>query len=324
MTLGNTLTEQYTYDGGGQSTRLQLTNQNVMKGASTLMSLSYNYQAAAGASGVNTTAHNSGQLMAISSGSTINSQARDETFTYDNVGRLVTAAGYSIWQRRYAYDRYGNRTGSWDATSGGNQLQSITLGTTGGATNNQIATVNGVSYTYDAAGDVTSDALHSYQYDCEGRIAKVDPGTSNEADYYYDVDNGRVKKVTGVGGSSPITTYYVWDSGRVIAEYSTASQTGNGVRYYHRDRLSTRMITDPNGNVIGTQDVLPFGEDAGTGSGVTEKHRFTNYERDSESATDYGNQQTVFPLRGAVSPAGCDRCRYRKPAEPQSVLIWVG
>src|SRR5215471_853997 len=226
--------------------------------------------------------------MAISSGSTINGQARDETFTYDNEGRLVTAAGYSTWQRRYVYDRYGNRTGSWDATSGGNQLQNITLGTTGGATNNRIATVNGVSYTYDAAGDVTSDALHAYQYDCEGRIAKVDPETSSEADYFYDLNNWRVKKVTGAGGSSPVTTYYVWDVGRVLAEYSTAAPTGNGVRYYHPDRLSSRMITDATGNVIGTEDVLPFGEDAGTGSGVTEKHRFTTYERGAESGTDYG------------------------------------
>jgi len=37
---------------------------------------------------------------------------------------------------------YRKRTASWDATSGGNQLQSITLGTTGGATNNQIPTVS--------------------------------------------------------------------------------------------------------------------------------------------------------------------------------------
>jgi RHS repeat-associated protein len=46
------------------------------------------------------------------------------------------------------------------------------------------------------------------------------------------------------------------------------------------------MITDGNGAFKGTQDHLPFGEEAGT-SGVTEKHRFTNYERDGESASDY-------------------------------------
>jgi RHS repeat-associated protein len=46
------------------------------------------------------------------------------------------------------------------------------------------------------------------------------------------------------------------------------------------------LITDSTGAVIGTSDHLPFGEDAGT-TGVTEKHRFTNYERDAETGGDY-------------------------------------
>jgi hypothetical protein len=54
-------------------------------------------------------------------------------------------------------------------------VASITLGTTGGATNNQIVTVNGVSYTYDAAGDVTSDGLHSCQYDCRAELLRWTP-----------------------------------------------------------------------------------------------------------------------------------------------------
>jgi len=37
---------------------------------------------------------------------------------------------------------------------------------------------------------------------------------------------------------------------------------------------------------VGTEDHLPFGEEAGV-IGESEKHRFTSYERDSESNTDY-------------------------------------
>ena len=118
----------------------------------------------------------------------------------------------------------------------------------------------------------------------------VDSGTSNEADYFYDLNNWRVKKTTGHGAAS---TYYVWEAGRVIAEYGTAAPSNNGVRYYHPDRLSTRAVTDTSGNVIGTEDTLPFGEDPGSpttgtsGAGVTDPYRFTNYNRDSESGTDY-------------------------------------
>ena len=57
-------------------------------------------------------------------------------------------------------------------------------------------------------------------------------------------------------------------------------------RYYVSDRLSTRLVLDASGNVIGRQGHLPFGEDFAE-SGTQEKHHFTSYERDVESGTDY-------------------------------------
>jgi RHS repeat-associated protein len=132
----------------------------------------------------------------------------------------------------------------------------------------------------------------------------VDNGaTSTSA---YDSSNWRVKKVAG-----GVTTHYVWEGEQVIAEYNAstgaliseyifvgsrmvARDQGGTLRYYHQDRLSTRMITDGSGAVMGTEDHLPFGEDAGT-TGDTEKHRFTSYERDSESGTDYAvNRQHLI------------------------------
>src|SRR5262249_47946023 len=53
--------------------------------------------------------------------STINGTAESAAYTYDLEGRLVTSSqttnGVSA-QRRFAYDRWGNRTGMWDATTG--------------------------------------------------------------------------------------------------------------------------------------------------------------------------------------------------------------
>jgi RHS repeat-associated protein len=143
--------------------------------------------------------------------------------------------------------------------------------------------VGGVNYVYDnggaGTGNVTSDGGHSYQYDGENRLVKVDSGTT--AINTYDAANRRVKKVAGGA-----TTWYVWEGGEVIAEYGAVPVGASNIRYYHPDRLSTRMITDSMGAVVGTQDHLPFGEDAGV-VGENEKHRFTNYERDAESGTDY-------------------------------------
>lgn len=270
MTSGSGVNEVYTYSRD----RLQLTRQTATKSGSTLMDLNYSYASMTGASGVGTTVGNSGQLMATTNNpssqpSTINGQTRNQAFTYDDVGRLVTASGWNAWQRRYAYDPWGNRTGVWDATSGGNQIQSVALqqqsGAPAGVPSNRATTItnSGVAFTqtYDAAGNLTGDGVHSYQYDGENRIAKVDAGTLNEADYFYDANNWRVKKTTS---NNAYTTYCICEAGQVIAEYGNAPTGASGNSYYLADRLSDRMITNTNGAFKGTQDHLPFGEEGGT------------------------------------------------------------
>jgi RHS repeat-associated protein len=143
-----------------------------------------------------------------------------------------------------------------------------------------------MSPSYDAAGNIMSDDFGGpYQYDCNNRLAKVYPGQPGEIDYFYDGANRRVKSV---GGGT--TTYYIWEGNQVIAEYTNGPAAGSGLKFYHPDILSTRMSTGGNGAVIGTQDNLPFGEDAGV-SGNLEKHRFTNYERDPDGSDYAVNRQ---------------------------------
>ncbi len=234
----------------------------------------------------------------ISITGSINGTTESASYTYDNLGRLVTSNqstnGVSA-QRRFAYDRWGNRTGVWDAVSGGSQIQAITLQQSGGAPTNRIASVNGVSYSYDAAGNVTNDGAHSYTYDAENRVVSVDGGA---ATYAYDHANRRVKKT--ING---VITHCVWEGSKLFGEYngSTGAQLvlywyagsrmiakteGTATRYFISDRLSVRMVLDVNGNVIGRQGHLPYGEDFGE-SDVQDKHHFTSYERDSETSTDY-------------------------------------
>jgi YD repeat-containing protein len=92
------ITESYEYD----PQRLQMTRQQATRSGATLMDLTYSYQAQAGQSGAGTTAGNSGRLMSITG--TVKSVSRNQAFTYDNVGRLKTATGWCVWQRRYDYD----------------------------------------------------------------------------------------------------------------------------------------------------------------------------------------------------------------------------
>jgi RHS repeat-associated protein len=342
-TLINGITEQFDYD----PQRLQMSSQKAGTASpyTNRMNLTYSYSAAAGQMGVGTTAGNASQLMGIvpdvnTNPSTINGTTESAAYTYDNYGRLVTGnqtSNGSSAQRRFVYDRFGNRTAVYDSTSGGNQIQSITLVTNGSAPTNQISSVTTtgtVNYIYDAAGNVINDGLHSYTYDAENRLVSVDSGA---ALYRYDSENHRVCKVVGASW-----THYVWQGNQVLGEHDGTTAYGNfgdppyGLRsakvdylylgsrqvasyqwthtttcskgicttthtaqaqYYLSDRLSMRLVLDASGNVVGRQAHLPFGEDFAE-SGTQQKQHFTSYERDSESSTDYAVNRYYGPALG--------------------------
>src|SRR6185295_1656530 len=254
-TLGNGVTETYGYDAN----RMQLTSQiATQSGGPTggLMNLTYSYQASAGQMGSGSTAGNAGQLMSISG--TIGGVTESAAYTYDNLGRLVTSnqtSNASIAQRRFAYDRWGNRTGMWDATSGGNQIQSITLQQSVGAPTNRITSVTSgstLNYSYDAAGNVTNDGVRAYAYDSENRIVSVDGGST--ASYAYDQQNRRYKKTVG-----STVTHYVWEGSQVLSEHNgstgavlidyvysgsrmIAKVASGSTQYFLSDRLSVRLV----------------------------------------------------------------------------------
>jgi RHS repeat-associated protein len=320
FTLGNGVSESFTFD----SQRLQLTTQSATKGATTLLSLNYGYSASAGQMGIGTTAGNSGQLASVSG--TINGSTESATFAYDLLGRTATSsetsAGTSA-QRRFSYDRWGNRNAVWDSTSGGNQIQGVTIAQSGGSATNRIQSISGTGaglYSYDSAGNVISDPSHSYTYDAENRVTSVDAGTT--AQYAYDFGNRRVRKVAP--GS---TTHYVWEGDRVLAENDGATgvlladyilalgsfvakvQASGTASYLLRDRISERLTLDASGNVLGSQGHVAYGEDFAE-SGQQEKHHFTTYDRDTETGLDYAVNrfyQTASGRFQSVDPYPADK-----------------
>jgi RHS repeat-associated protein len=346
-TLGNGVTEQFGYDAA----RMQMTSQKAGTSSpyTNRMDLTYSYSASSGQMGVGSTAGNADQLMSISG--TINSTTESASYTYDNYKRLVTSnqtSNGSSAQRRFAYDRWGNRTGVWNATSGGTQIQSIALQGSGGIPTNQIASVTAgstLNYSYDAAGNITNDGVHSYTYDSENRIASVDSGAT--ATYAYDDRNRRYRKTVGSS-----LTHYIWHGSQVLAEHNGSSGAvlvdyinGSGriyakvasstTTYLLSDRLSTRLALNTSGTVIGRQAHLPFGEDFGE-SGTQEKRHFTSYERDSESGTDYavnrqhagsiGRFMSADPYRASgymIHPQSWNRYQYAQ-SDPVNLTDQTG
>jgi RHS repeat-associated protein len=269
----------------------------------------------------------------VSVGGTINGISETAAYTYDVLGRAATSSqssNGSTAQRRFAYDRWGNRTGVWDSTSGGNQIQSVTLQQSDGAPTNQIQSVTGNgsgTYVYDSAGNVTGGGTHTYSYDAENRLVSVDGGST--AQYAYDFRGRRVKKI--VAGA---TTHYIWrgshalaehdgSTGNVLQDYILAGKSfiakinANGTFYFVGDRLSERLRLDSNGNVAAQGGHLPFGEDFAETGGV-EKHHFTSYERDNETGADYAVNRLYSSGVGRFTAV--DRLSSSaKPGRPQTL-----
>jgi RHS repeat-associated protein len=179
----------------------------------------------------------------------------------------------------------------------------------------------------DANGNLTNDSLHTYTYDAENRLTKVDTSAGT---YTYDGNSLRVKKLVGT-----TTTVYILFGNKVIAEYVNgtlskeyvysgsqllATIVGSTTTYSQPDHLSTRLETNSSGTVSRTFGHLPFG-DVWYETGTANKLKFTSYDRDSESSLDYavfrynswrlGRFMSPDPIGGDVSnPQSLNRYSY--------------
>lgn len=220
----------------------------------------------------------------------VGNQTFNRSFTYDSLNRVGSMSdsdtvatcqgltwGYDAWGNRTAQTPTKGTCGSWSVSYGAN---------------NQIS-----GYTYDAAGNVLNDTVHSYAYDAENRITQVDGGST--AAYLYDAGGRRVEKTVG----STSTTFIYDLDGRIIADIQTPpdgwwagyvyannqfiAEYANSTTYFvHPDHLgSTRLMTGVNQSVYASMDFMPFGEQILGSTGTT--HKFTGYPRDSESDLDY-------------------------------------
>jgi RHS repeat-associated protein len=197
------------------------------------------------------------------------------------------------------YDRFGNRwqqngpTNTFVATFTGNNQSNP-------QNNNRID-----GYAHDAAGNIMSDGLHSYTFDAENRMIKVDGGST--ATYSYDVDGHRVQKITTTGNySDPAGTWiFFYDqSGRFVLEANSnytfvrghiyagsrhLASVGGWMTFNHSDWVGTeRFRTYMSGIPYQTESCssLPFGDGLNcVGSDVDPLH-FTGKERDAATGLD--------------------------------------
>ena len=250
------------------------------------------------------------------------------TYSYDAFNRLVGSNqnnGAAVFN--YVYDRFGNR---WQQ----NGPHTFTATFTGNNPSNPANNNRIDGYTYDAAGNLMNDGTHTYTYDAENRLTKVDAG--NTAIYTYDGEGHRASKddtgTVNSGGNTPDpsgTTDFVYDKqGHLVHTEAPNSNTGwrgevfagnrhlatysGGLVFDHADWLGTERNRDfPNPNntqLPSNQNLtsLPFGDWLDISLGLTSETtplNFTGQYHDFESDLDYFGARYYASTTGRFTSA---------------------
>ena len=147
---------------------------------------------------------------------------------------------------------------------------------------NRLTGAGGVSYTWDANGNLLDDESYAYSYDHANRLKTVS-GQEVSASYAYNGLGVRVQETAGGitthyvvvlnAGLSQVlsdgTFTYLYGMGR-IAQQSTAD-----MQYFLGDALgSVRQLTDSNGELILAKDYEPYGDMLNRGGNGTTSYGF--------------------------------------------------
>lgn len=242
---GNGIVTTQTYD----TKTFRLKRIYTVKGAVVLQDLNYTYDALGNVLSI-VDAKNSG----------------DQTFAYDHLNRLKQATSQAYGPKTYSYDTIGNiktKEGIAFSYSGINAgPHAVTsLG-------------DGSAMSYDPNGNMSvmsqTGSNHAYTFDVENRLVNVKKNGSTVAQYSYDGDGGRVRKI-GFNGTTSTTTRYVGplfeETGGVGVNHvfwgatKILTVSNNQSRFYFYDHLgSANVVTDSSGNPIELIEYKPFGE----------------------------------------------------------------
>ncbi len=188
---------------------------------------------------------------------------RTESFNYDSLNRIYSGQSSGTqWGETFTIDPWGNMTNEGGITG---KTYHESLNTSAG-TNNQLA-----GFTYDAAGNMTSNGSTSYVYDAENRLVWTNGTPASR--YIYDGDGQRVEKCAAASpttacptsgsagtlywrgvGSDPLTetdlsgnvqNTYVFFNGQRVARRDSAG----AIHYYFSDHLGSHGVVE---NATGT------------------------------------------------------------------------
>jgi RHS repeat-associated protein len=338
INFGNGVTTQNTYD---PQQLFRLAHKLTTKDTTKLQDISYQFDPV-------------GNITSLTDTSNTNN-AKTASYGYDDLHRLTSAtitntANSQNYTHTYSYDILGNILTRSDVGTyvyaGGDP------GTSNGTTTNPDAatTINSVTYTYDANGNVTSDGIWTYTYDYKDRIATTTNGTDTY-NYFYDESGNRIKKVK-VDPLTPKTTLYInkyydiedGNAKRYIyaGDLKVADDSGtNGLVYHSTDHLTGNNVdTDSSGNILEVLDYYPYGNvrlDEQTGT-YQNDYKYTGKELDEGTNLYYygaryydaqiGRFMSLDPWGGDIKdPQSLNKYSYTlnnplKYTDPSGKCVW--
>ena len=233
-----------------------------------------------------------------------------ESYTRDAAGRVTSDS-----QGSYAYDD-ARRLATWTSPSGA----TIATYTYDAASNLTGVSVDGSAtvsfevdaadritsrgFTYDEAGNLTSDGTRTFAYDAACRLVSVkDAATGTTiAAYTYDAFN---RRVSATEGTETVFFHYDGASARVIAETDGAgatiaaytydsggalfSMTRGGATYFYRTNARGDVVamSDSQGDVVNTYTYDPWGAPLTASETVENPYRYASYRYDTSTGLYY-------------------------------------
>ena len=252
---------------------------------------------------------------------THNGSVRTRTYTTDLYGRVTAVSDTVLGNHTYEYDYRGflvkedNTEFAYDGN--GNMTRSgDTVFTYDSVIKDRLMSVGGKPITYSESNPLNPKTYDGKTFEFEGRrLVKV---TSDDmvATYKYDASGLRTEKTVTENGVTT-TTKFVYDSGKLITEYTGTSRVDylydeNGMLYgfiynnakyfYIRDTLQNILgIVDANGTAVVHYDYTAYGECTEiSGSmantvGVVNSFRYKGYYFDEENKFFYCKSRFYLP-----------------------------
>lgn len=245
-----------------------------------------------------------------------------ENYAYDLTGQL-TGVDYGHvggtsrpdgWPDRegFAYDPAGNRQATSEITNPQSQIKETTYTAN---TLNQYTQVGGVTFAYDANGNLTDDGMQHYTYDAQNRLISVQSSVLSassaeniRAEFFYDARNRCVlRKFYSLGSQGQ---WILNNADSRALTYDTrwnllAERTLNGTqvgKYIHGSRTDEILVSN-----LGSQILYPLADGLGSTVALSDQQGSINARF---RYTAYGTP-TVLNSDYLLSATGASLLQYR-------------